>query len=62
MAPPFEIVGKYKNLPAEVIDTADDVNEAHYLRGEYALAYGSEWRVWSRPFRGTYEPPKKRTT
>jgi hypothetical protein len=40
----FVIIGRYRGK-AEVIDHADDLQQARYLVGEYALAYGSEWAV-----------------
>lgn len=42
----YKIMGKYKSLPAEEIDEAEDISNAEYLLGEYRLAYGCDWRVW----------------
>jgi hypothetical protein len=49
----YEIIGKYKNMAKEVIDTAEDKKEANYLLGEYRLAYGSEWSLSLKKVRGT---------
>ena len=44
---PWRILGTYRGKTEEV-DTADTREEAKYLQGEYALAYGSEWTVTIR--------------
>ena len=38
----YIIYGKSK-FGKEEIDTAEDLDEAHYLVGEYRMAYGSGW-------------------
>ena len=40
----YKIYGTYKGN-RELIDEADDLNSALYLKGEYQLAYGSEWTI-----------------
>ncbi len=40
------IWGKHKNK-VEPIDTAESKKDAAYLVGEYQLAYGGAWLVWS---------------
>lgn len=37
--------GAWRNERQEV-DTAETKQEAEYLVGEYALAYGTDWNVW----------------
>jgi hypothetical protein len=48
----YEIIGKYKNFPKEVVDTAEDRKEANYLLSEYRLAYGSEWSLSLKRVKG----------
>ena len=43
----YDIIGVYQRRE-EVIDTAQDKEEADYLVGEYKLAYGREWKVFKR--------------
>lgn len=40
----YKIIGTYKGK-SEVIDTADDRQEALYLKAEYQLAFGAPWRI-----------------
>lgn len=42
----INIWGKYRGK-SEIIDTAETAKDAAYLVGEYRLAYGHEWTVWS---------------
>jgi hypothetical protein len=42
---PYTIYGKYRGKTEE-IDTAEDLQSAEYLVGEYGLAYGNKWEVW----------------
>jgi len=44
---PYEIIGKYRSVP-EVIDEADDLEEAKYLQREYQMAFGKEWLITIR--------------
>lgn len=39
----FEILGKYVEGDWEVLDTADERSEAHFLLAEYRLAFGPGW-------------------
>ena len=48
---PYEIIGKYRSVP-EVIDEADDLEEAKYLQREYQRAFGKEWLVSIRRVKG----------
>jgi hypothetical protein len=41
----FEGEGAWRNEPQEV-DTAETMQEAEYLRLQYAIAYGNQWKVW----------------
>ena len=43
----IKIWGKYKNLPVEELDEADDQKTADSLVGEYRMAYDKDWSVWS---------------
>lgn len=47
----YEILGKYGYHDWEVIDEAENVTDANYLVQEYAMAYGSEWRIRVRKVR-----------
>ena len=40
----YKIIGTYHGK-SEEIDSADTLQDAQYLRGEYQLAYGNEWFV-----------------
>lgn len=40
----YIIRGKYLRMPEEDIDTAD-TPEARYLKGEYQLAFGTDWNL-----------------
>jgi hypothetical protein len=40
----FEIIGTYRG-ESEVVDETDDRKDAEYLKGEYQLAFGPEWRI-----------------
>jgi hypothetical protein len=42
----FKIMGSYKGREAEELDSAQDMKEAEYLKGEYAMAYGQDFKVW----------------
>ena len=44
----YDIIGAYQRGEEEVIDTAQDKEEADYLVREYKLAYGREWKVFKR--------------
>jgi len=39
-------MGKYNGLTPEEVDTADTLEEANYLLGEYRLAFGDSWEMW----------------
>lgn len=56
----ISIWGKYKNNPPEVIDHASSVQEAGYLAGEYRMAYGRDWVVWTGRKDGTMPEKKKK--
>lgn len=43
----YEIVGVYRGR-SEVIDVAESKQDAAYLVGEYRMAYGNQWDVFSR--------------
>jgi hypothetical protein len=43
----FRIMGRYCDGPAEEIDTAETKDEADYLEGEYELAFGGSWLIWT---------------
>lgn len=42
----FKIMGSYKGREAEELDTASTPQEAQYLKGEYVMAYGQDFKVW----------------
>ena len=42
----YIIRGKYLGMPEEDIDTADTLTEARYLKGEYQLAFGTDWYIY----------------
>ena len=42
----YIIRGKYLGMPEEDIDTADTFKEARYLKGEYELAFGTDWNLY----------------
>lgn len=42
----FVIYGTYKGRTEE-LDTAETEKEAEYLTGEYRMAFGAEWSVYS---------------
>lgn len=41
------IMGRLQGGPAEEIDTAETKDEADYLQGEYTLAFGTGWHIWT---------------
>lgn len=41
----YKIMGKSK-FGTEEIDTADDLESAKYLVGEYRIAFGAGWTIW----------------
>ncbi len=42
----YKIMGSYKGRNAEVLDTASTPQEAQYLKGEYIMAYGQDFKIW----------------
>lgn len=44
--PVIGIWGKYRG-EIERIDQASNEKEAQYLVGEYRLAFGKDWKIWS---------------
>jgi hypothetical protein len=42
----FKIMGSYMGRPKEVLDTAESESEANYLKKEYVMAYGKDFKVW----------------
>jgi len=42
----YRIIGKYRGLAPEELDTADTLEEANYLLEEYQLAFGNTWEIW----------------
>jgi hypothetical protein len=40
----FYIIGRYKGKE-EIVDSAETLEDAKYLKVEYQLAYGPEWVV-----------------
>ncbi len=44
----YELIGKY-NGKQEVLDTADTIEEAYFLLGEYMMAFGSDWNIIIKP-------------
>lgn len=42
----YIIRGSYLGMPKEDIDTADTLTEARYLKGEYKLAFGTDWNLY----------------
>ncbi len=47
----YTIYGTYKGNTEE-IDTAEDLQSAEYLVGEYKLAYGKDWTIWYEDAQG----------
>lgn len=43
----ISIWGRYKNNKPEVVDRASSEREANYLVGEYRMAFGKDWTIWS---------------
>ncbi len=43
----YAIMGAYRG-EREEIDSADTIESARYLLGEYRMAYGADWRLWIR--------------
>jgi len=43
----ISIWGRYKDRAPEVIDRAASRMDAAYLVGEYVLAFGKDWKIWS---------------
>lgn len=41
----YRIMGN-RGRNTEEIDHADDEKTARYLKGEYQMAFGSDWHVW----------------
>jgi len=49
----YTILGRYRGeKTAEELDTATGQDQADYLVGEYQLAFGRDWLIWSRPVKG----------
>lgn len=44
----FIVEGRYKQGEKEVIDCAGSQGEADALLGEYRMAYGRDWALWTR--------------
>jgi hypothetical protein len=42
----YVIWGQYRLDDPEEIDSAETKEDADYLRKEYKLAFGSEWRIY----------------
>lgn len=42
----IKIMGKYKELPVEEIDSAANAEEANALLKEYRSAFGAGWKIW----------------
>ena len=47
--PTISIWGRLGTRAPERIDGASNVKEANYLVGEYRLAFGQGWKIWSGP-------------
>jgi len=43
----ISIWGKYQGKKPEVIDRASSPRDAAYLVGEYKMAFGRDWVIWS---------------
>jgi len=43
----IKIWGKYQRLPVEELDEADDQEEAQNMAGEYRMAFGAGWTIWT---------------
>ena len=41
----YEVIGKYKSSPSEVVDEADTMEDAEYMLNEYRISYGSTWKL-----------------
>lgn len=41
----YKIMGQYRGS-TEVLDTAETLHNAEYLRGEYQLAFGHNWSIF----------------
>jgi hypothetical protein len=44
---PIKIWGSYKSGPIEVLDEADTQEEAQNMAGEYRMAFGAGWTIWT---------------
>ena len=42
----YVIMAKYKDCEAEEVDSTDDKKESYFLRNEYQMAYGPDFKVW----------------
>ena len=41
----YKIISKYKDSEFEVIDTADNLDEANVMVQEYEMAFGNDFRI-----------------
>jgi hypothetical protein len=41
----YKIISKYKGSEFEVIDTADNLDEANVMVQEYEMAFGNDFRI-----------------
>ena len=41
----YLIMGEYRN-ETEELDSAEDVQEADFLVGEYRIAFSKNWHIW----------------
>ena len=48
----IKIWGKYQGK-TEVIDEADTQEEAQNMAGEYRMAFGADWTIWTGAKNGT---------
>lgn len=48
-------MGKYSGLAPEELDTANSLEEAEYLLGEYQLAFGNTWELWLEAVSNSYD-------
>ena len=42
----YIIQGRYLGMPEEDIDTADTFKEGRYLKGNYELAFSTDWNLY----------------
>jgi hypothetical protein len=48
----YKVMGKYRGKTEE-LDSTTSAKNAHYLEGEYRLAFGRDWTIWVEAHKGS---------